>query len=71
LTGSGWAIDWFGNNRSPWLTFVRESLAAARITPRGVIPETQLANELKRYPFVIVPVAELTGQETNRDVARL
>jgi hypothetical protein len=71
LTGCDREIDWFGNNKSPWFTFADEALARARIKPRGVIPETRLADQLKTYPFVLVPVGELNDGETNQGVARL
>lgn len=64
-------IDWFGNNRSPWLEFPEEALRRAGITARGVVPEEQLAVELRKYPFVIVPVGALDGRESNTGVAWL
>lgn len=71
LEGSGFTIDWFGNANSPWLRFPRQALSRAGITPRGVIPEDELARQLRRYPFVIVPVGALDGAESNRGVAAL
>ncbi len=71
LEGCGWAIDWFGNPQSPWLKFPPKTLARAGITARGLIPEEQLAIELRKYPFVLVPVGALDGQETNTGVSSL
>ncbi len=71
LAGSGWEVDWFGNNRSQWFTFPPQQLARARIQPLGVIPERDLVAQLRRYPFVIVPVGQLTATEKNHGVARL
>jgi hypothetical protein len=71
LEKCGWEIDWFGNNKSPWLKFPEEALRRAGITARGVVPEEQLAVELRKYPFVIVPVGTLDGKETNTGVACL
>ncbi len=71
LEGSGFAIDWYGNAKSPWLRFPQEALRRAGITPRGVIPEEELARELRRYPFVLVPVGALDGSESNHGVAAL
>jgi hypothetical protein len=67
----GCKLSWYGQNRSPWLTFDPADLARAHITPFGLIPEDQLARELSRYPFVIVPVGSLDDKETNKGVARL
>ncbi len=64
-------VDWFGNNKSPWLTFPEEALCRAGITPRGVVPEPELAYELRKYPFVIVPVGALDGSESCAGVAWL
>jgi hypothetical protein len=64
-------IDWYGQNRSPWLRFPPEALTRAGITPFGILPEDRLAAELRRYPFVIVPCGELGGKETNVGVASL
>jgi hypothetical protein len=64
-------IDWYGQNRSPWVKFPEEDLARARIRPFGLIPEDRLAVELRKYPFVIVPVGALDDQERNRGVASL
>ena len=64
-------IDWFGNNKSPWFKFSPTSLASAGITAHGVVPEEQLALELAKYPFVIVPVGALDKEEANQGVAWL
>ena len=64
-------IDWYGQNRSPWLKFPPEDLKRAGITPFGILPEERLAAELRKYPFVIVPCGELGGKETNVGVASL
>ncbi|MCX6376602.1 MAG: hypothetical protein NTU88_11315 [Armatimonadetes bacterium] len=66
-----WKIDWYGNNQSPWFKFPPKMLTRAGITAFGVIPEEQLAVELRRYPFVIVPVGALDGKESNTGVASL
>jgi hypothetical protein len=64
-------IDWYGQNRSPWLRFPPEDLTRAGITPFGILPEDRLAVELRKYPFVIVPCGVLGGKETNAGVASL
>jgi hypothetical protein len=67
----GCRLTWYGNNKSPWLKFPAEQLAAAGITPRGVVPEAQLAEELRQYPFVVVPAGALDNKERNKGVASL
>jgi hypothetical protein len=65
------SIDWFGNNKSPWLDLSPRSLAGAGITAHGIIPEDRLARELTNYPFIIVPVGALDEIESNTGVAWL
>jgi hypothetical protein len=64
-------IDWFGNNKSPWLDLSPKKLAKAGIKAHGLVPEQQLGKELQKYPFVIVPVGALDGTESNTGVAQL
>jgi hypothetical protein len=71
LAGCKRPIDWFGNNRSPWFDLSPKRLANAGITPHGVVPESELAEKLAHYPFVIVPAGALDGSESNTGVARL
>jgi hypothetical protein len=66
-----WQINWYGQNRSPWVKFAAEALARAQIRPLGIIPEGLLATELRKYPFVLVPVGVLDDRETNKGVASL
>jgi len=67
----GVKVDWFGNNKSPWLKFPAQQLREAGIVPRGVVPEDQLVEELRSYPFVIVPMSMLDKTDSNRGVAAL
>lgn len=71
LGQSGRKTDWFGNNQSPWLDLSPKELRKAGIRAQGIVPENQLARELAKYPFVIVPVGALDERESNRGVARL
>jgi hypothetical protein len=71
LEQSPYEIDWYGQNRSPWVVFSEEALARARITAHGILAEPLLAAELRKYPFVIVPGGALDEKEANRGVASL
>jgi hypothetical protein len=71
LNGSRWQIDWFGNNRFWSVDFSEAKLRGAGIVPHGVIPETRLAGELRKYPFAIVPVAASETGDANRGELRL
>jgi len=71
LEGSGFAVNWFGNYRSLWVRFGEQALARAGIQRCGVIPEEQLAAELRRSSFAIVPVSPLDGSDSNPGIAHL
>jgi hypothetical protein len=71
LAPSGYRIDWYGSNRSPWLHFREPAMLKAGIGPLGLIPEARLARELRKYPFAMVPVGMLDGKDTNAGVAAL
>lgn len=71
LDGSGCRIDWYGNNRSPWLTFPDEDLRRAGITAHGLLPEKELTERLREHAYAVVPVGNLDGAEQNTGVARL
>ncbi len=71
LAGSGAKIDWYGNNKSPWLEFPEESLERAGITALGLYAEDKLVRRLREYPYVIVPIGTLEQKERNTGVARL
>jgi len=71
LEGLDCRIDWFGNNKSPWLRFPPEDLERAGITARGLVPEPELAQRLRDYSYVIVPVGTFDDKEDNTGVARL
>lgn len=59
-----WTIDWFGNHRFWSLDASAAALVKSGIAAHGVIPERQLAAELRKYPFAIVPVA--ASAQSNR-----
>jgi hypothetical protein len=71
LSQCSWGIDWFGNNKSPFLDLSPASLIKAGITAHGIIPEEALARSLSQYPFVIVPVGALDEADSNTGVAWL
>jgi hypothetical protein len=71
LEQCGAQVDWYGQNRSPWFKFPVDILARAGIKPLGIVSEERLAGELRKYPFVIVPVSALDDKEINKGVASL
>ena len=45
------SIDWYGQNKSPWLRFPPEDLARAGIQPFGLIPEERLDEIFALHPI--------------------
>jgi MoaA/NifB/PqqE/SkfB family radical SAM enzyme/tetratricopeptide (TPR) repeat protein len=64
-------IDWFGNNKVSWLPQDRAVLEADGIYCQGFRPESELAQRLANYPFVVLPSGSLDGSEDNEWLTRL
>jgi hypothetical protein len=71
LAASGHATHWFGNHRSPYFRFPPDRLAAARLEPRGIVPERELAPLLRRYPYCVVPTGTLDAEDDASHTALL
>jgi hypothetical protein len=56
---SGLACHWFGNHQSPIFRITAEELVEARIQAQGVVVEEVLADQLRCFPFAIVPTGTL------------
>ncbi len=65
---SGLALDWYGNNKSPYFDFSEEKLRAAHIRARGIVPEPRLAEALRTYPYAVVPTGTL-GEDSGNALA--
>lgn len=61
---TGLKADWFGKEAKP-------ECEKVGIFGQGFIPETELADRLTTYPFVVVPSGELEGAEDNEWLTRL
>ena len=59
IGASGLACHWFGNHKNPVLRITTEELVEARIRAAGVVSEGALADQLRRFPFAIVPTGTL------------
>ncbi len=71
VRASGLKLDWFGNADVPWLPAKKDELKREGIHCRGFIPESELAAQLAKYPFVVVPSGMLDGTEKNEWLTRL
>ncbi|MBW4550901.1 MAG: FkbM family methyltransferase [Aphanocapsa sp. GSE-SYN-MK-11-07L] len=62
IKGSNHQIDWYGNCNSPWFSVPKE-LDQDGIKALGLLPEEQLVEQLKTYPYVVVPSGTLDERE--------
>ena len=66
VSDSGLGCHWFGNHQHPACRISAEELVEAGINAQGVVPEEELAHQLRRFPFAIVPTGML---DENDDAA--
>jgi hypothetical protein len=71
LAGSGVTLDWFGNSEYYWLKGASQRLQASGITPRGLLPEDELAARLRQHRFVVVPTGTLDERDDRQELSRL
>ena len=71
LVNSGITLDWFGNSQYDWLTDTESELQEKGLKPQGVYPENLLAEQLKDYPFVIVPTGTLDESDDQTHLSKL
>jgi len=66
VSDSGLGCHWFGNHQHPACRISAGELVEAGINAQGVVPEEELAHQLRRFPFAIVPTGTL---DENDDAA--
>jgi FkbM family methyltransferase len=67
----GLEIDWYCTNRSPgWLRLDQQRISAAGIFIRDPLPESELAVELRRRPFAILPSGTLDKRDSRPGISR-
>jgi len=68
---TGLKLHWFGNAAASWLKTSKEELNAAGIVDCGFIPETELAQKMKEYPFAVIPSGTLDDRDDRPGMALL
>jgi hypothetical protein len=71
IKNAGVELDWYGNTQYHWLQDTPEQLKQRGINPCGLLPEEQLAETLKVYPYVIVPTGTLDERDDHHELSRL
>ncbi len=64
VAAAGLKVDWFGRESHP-------ALVRVGMLGQGFLPESELADRLTTYPFVLVPSGMLDGTEDNEWLTRL
>lgn len=69
---SGWTVHWFGKGSScGWLNTTPEALKEMNIIEKGFIPENDLPEMLKFYPYAIIPTGTGDDHDDRRGVTML
>lgn len=68
ILATGVKLDWYGNNEYFWLKETPEELEKQGIKSCGLVGETELAEKLKQYPFVVIPVGTLDEKDDRQEL---
>jgi FkbM family methyltransferase len=71
LKESNVKVDWYGNNKYPWLNETDEELISYGLNPVGLLSEEELSKKLKSYPYVIVPYGTLEDDDDAKNLTKL
>ncbi|MEY2984179.1 MAG: hypothetical protein RLZZ568_796 [Cyanobacteriota bacterium] len=70
-TAAGIELDWYGNSKYYWSSETDQDLQAKGIYPRGLYPEDRLVEQLKHYPFVVVPTGTMDERDDQPQLSQL
>jgi FkbM family methyltransferase len=68
---AGLKVHWYGNAQAPWLNVTRAELMQDGIVDCGFLPESELAERLRDYPYALVPSGSLDEYDDRPEIARL
>ena len=71
LINTGIRLDWYGNTQYYWMSDSYEAMLHKGITSYGVLPEYQLVDQLRMYPYVVVPTGMLDEQDDRVELSQL
>ncbi|MBW1859187.1 MAG: FkbM family methyltransferase [Deltaproteobacteria bacterium] len=71
INGSDVRLDWYGNAQYAWLNDSHEEMQQRGIKRFGIIEEQELANRLRKYPYVVVPTGTLDWRDDRPHLSRL
>lgn len=71
LNNTGIELDWYGNSEYYWLTDSETVLHQKGLFPKGICPEDILSENLKKYPFVVVPTGTLDERDDQAHLSKL
>ena len=68
---AGLEVHWYGNARAPWLKTSPQQLRRDGILDCGFLPEQELTERLKQYPYALIPSGSLDEHDDRPEIARL
>ncbi len=71
VNSAGLRVDWYGNARASWLKANPEELRADGIVDCGFLPESELTQRVREYPYAIIPSGSLDEHGDRPEIARL
>ena len=71
LVDTGISIDWYGHPEYWWMKDSVGDMKEKNLYAHGVLPEAELAEKLRQYPFVVVPYGTLDENDDRRELSQL
>jgi hypothetical protein len=69
--GAGLRLDWYGNNKYPWMEIEIGPIKETGVNARGLIPEPELVEKMKQAAFVVVPTGTLDAEDDRKDLSMM
>jgi len=68
---AGIQVHWYGNSKASWLKVTPAELEQDGIIDCGFLPEAELTERLRDYPYAIIPSGSLDSTDDRPEIARL
>ena len=68
---AGIPLHWYGNTRASWLKVTSLDLQQDGILDCGFLPEPELSERVRQYPYAIIPSGRLDADDDRPEIGRL
>ncbi|MGH7969442.1 MAG: beta-1,6-galactofuranosyltransferase, partial [Limisphaerales bacterium] len=68
---AGLRLHWYGNTRASWLKVSSEDLQKDGILDCGFLPEPELSERVRQYPYAVIPSGPLDADDDRPEIGRL